>query len=272
MKNVSLKDVQKVQYELLKEVDKICAKHNIKYFLVAGTTLGAVRHDGFIPWDDDLDIGMARDDYEKFKEIMTHNFFDEMFFQDSNTDINYGNIFGKVRKTNTIYTENAAKNSRAKNGVYIDIFCFDNAPDEFIKRYYQKYSIYIYKRLLLLKNNYSLLKDEDSFYKKIICAFLKIITKFLSRKALVKRIDRISKKYNVNNTLNKVNLGGAYTYEKELIPSYYLSKIELHKFEDALFPIFENFDLYLTNLYGNYMEPTPLNKRENRHGIIEIKL
>ncbi len=272
MENVSLKKVQKIQYFLLKEVDKICSSQRISYFLVAGTTLGAIRHNGFIPWDDDLDIGMNRNDYEKFKLYMKNNPSDNYFFQDADFDENYGNIFGKLRKKKTTYTENAAKDSGAKDGIYIDIFCFDNAPDNLVKRKYQKYLIYFYKRLLLVKNNYYIVKEGDSLYKKAIYFLLMIFSKALKRKQILNRIKFISQKYNSFNTSHKVNLGGAYSYDRELIPSYYIDNLELHKFEDSNFPIFCNYDLYLTNLYGDYMVPTPLSERENRHGIIEIKL
>lgn len=91
-------NVQHIELEILKKIDEVCKKHNINYWLDSGTLLGAVRHQGFIPWDDDIDIGMLREDYEKFLKVAQKDLGDDYFLQTRSTDKNYPLVFAKVRK------------------------------------------------------------------------------------------------------------------------------------------------------------------------------
>ena len=125
-----LRRLQLTQLDIAKEIKRVCEKNDIKYWLESGTLLGAVRHKGFIPWDDDLDIAMRRDDYERFKKIAPRDLSSEYFFQSWETDENFGLPFAKVRKRKTIYKEIKAKNSKANNGIFVDIFPYDIVSGE----------------------------------------------------------------------------------------------------------------------------------------------
>lgn len=117
---------QKVMLEILLEVHKICVKHNITYWLEAGTLLGAVRHKGFIPWDDDCDIAMLRPDYERFLELAERELPKEFFLQTQKTDPEYPLNFAKVRKHNTLLIETGETGEENyHHGVFVDIFPFD---------------------------------------------------------------------------------------------------------------------------------------------------
>lgn len=114
---------QKVMLDILIEVHKICVKHNITYWLEAGTLLGAVRHKGFIPWDDDIDISMPREDYEKFLEIAQRELPSDLFLQTNKTDPEYSREITKVRKLNTLLIETGETgNENYCHGIFIDIF------------------------------------------------------------------------------------------------------------------------------------------------------
>lgn len=123
-KNVAM--AQRVMLEILKEIHKICMKHDIKYTLIAGTLLGAIRHKGFIPWDDDCDIAMLRPDYERFLEIAARELPEGYFLQTRKTDPGYPLNFTKIRKNNTLLIETGETGEENyHHGVFVDIFPFD---------------------------------------------------------------------------------------------------------------------------------------------------
>ena len=130
MEKELLRKVQLTQLEIAKEIRRVCDENNIRYFLACGTFLGAVRHQGFIPWDDDMDIGMLRSDYEKFCRIAPQKLKPEDCLQTWYTDPNYSLPFGKVLKRNTPYLESKKTRKLKENGFYVDIFPYDYAPED----------------------------------------------------------------------------------------------------------------------------------------------
>ena len=115
---------------LLEEIKRICKKFDLKYYAIAGTLLGAVRHKGPIPWDDDMDIGMMREDYEKFLAAVKTELGDRFFLQNFDTDKGYGLNFSKLLLLDTVMIERNAADSGAYKCIYVDIFPLDNAPDD----------------------------------------------------------------------------------------------------------------------------------------------
>ena len=126
LKTDEVKKIQKCEVEILKEFDRITRKNNLRYMLVGGTLIGSIRHKGFIPWDDDIDIGMPRKDYEKFKKILNKQLDKKKYyFQDMFNTENYGMIFGKLMMKDTLLVEETNCVDREKQGIWIDIFPFD---------------------------------------------------------------------------------------------------------------------------------------------------
>jgi lipopolysaccharide cholinephosphotransferase len=121
-----LKKLQDTELEILCDIDRVCRENNIKYFLMFGTLLGAVRHKGFIPWDDDIDIGMEREDYEKFLKIAPKKLKSKFSIDNININKNYYLPYLKVKNNNTIFLEKNAVNYNGNNGMWVDIFPFDN--------------------------------------------------------------------------------------------------------------------------------------------------
>ena len=120
--------MQLLELELLIELDRVCRAHDIKYCIICGTLLGAVRHKGFIPWDDDADIGMLREEYEKFKQVANELDQEICFFQDHSTDPEYRWGYGKLRKTGTRFIRAGQEHLKCQTGVFIDIFPMDDIP------------------------------------------------------------------------------------------------------------------------------------------------
>lgn len=125
-----LNRIKETEKQILKKYIEICEKYNLKYFLTFGTLLGAIRHQGFIPWDDDIDVGMPREDYEKFLEIAQKECGEEYFLQTIETDPEYHLYFAKLRLNHTRFVENSLQNAASVTGFYIDIFPFDEVADE----------------------------------------------------------------------------------------------------------------------------------------------
>jgi lipopolysaccharide cholinephosphotransferase len=131
----TLQQVHKIQLEMALEVKRICEKHKIKYSIVAGTLLGAVRHNGFIPWDDDLDIAMLRDNYIKFIDICKDELNDSYFLQTWDTDPGFALPIAKLRKNSTKFVEKDFMEANIHCGIYIDILPFDSVPSENISKF-----------------------------------------------------------------------------------------------------------------------------------------
>ncbi|GAA0076901.1 phosphorylcholine transferase LicD [Clostridium sp. CTA-5] len=267
--DLSLRDAQMLMVSILKDVDEICEKHNLKYFLDAGTLLGAVRHKGFIPWDDDMDIGMLREDYEKFLKIAKEELPEHLFLQTFDNDKNYDiyQVPCKIRYNNTILIEkNIAENHDMHNGVYIDVFPYDSLPKKgWVYKLQRMLSYNVLKSFIRLRET----PEKLSFKNKITFTFYKAITKIFT----VKRREKFFK-FLVNwNDKNSPYMGygldtvwSEYVYKK----GDYFDLIKL-EFEGEHFYGPKNADAILTQLYGDYMT---LPKEEERvwHAKIIKKL
>lgn len=270
MDSLQLAKVHEVQLEIANEVKRICDKNNIKYFLIAGTLLGAVRHRGFIPWDDDLDIGMLRKDYDKFIKLAAKDLRDIYFLETWYTSSGYGLPFAKIRKNNTRYIEKNSKDVKCHPGIFIDIFPFDNVPNSKLLRLIQEYRIKFYQYLILELCMYNISFDFKGI-KGLIYTLLKKRFKGLGVKDLKKKYEAVSKIYNNKQTEYVVAVGGSYGYKKETIKTAWVSQIDDLEFEGHLFKVPKGYKEYLTYFYGDFMKPPPTGKRYNRHGIIELK-
>lgn len=265
---ISNKDLRKAQLlmlKILKEVHKICEDNNIKYFLSDGTLIGAIRHQGFIPWDDDLDIGMLREDYEKFCKIAPQILSENFILQNFQTDKGYGLQFGKVILKNTVWIEKVAKNTnRQWSGIYIDIFPYDNITEnKKMQKLINRLYIFI-QGLILIKFKYINISNYESMAKKLKYVLKKIYLCTISKKLLVYIRDSICKRY-LNKSKTLVTKYGGNFYKNQNPYNFY-KDLTLQTFEDTLFYIPKNYDKILKNLYGNYMEIPPIEK-QRQHGI-----
>lgn len=254
-------------YELLVEFDRICKKNKINYFLDGGTFLGAVRHKGFIPWDDDLDVSMLRKDYDKFVKVINKDLKSSYFFQDMDTDPNYGCIFGKLRIKNTKYTERISINTKAKDGIFIDIFPFDNISDNPKKAKIQFLKILIYRLMLLNKNKYII--EANTCIKKMELFIIKILSIFNTKKHIKKRINNLLIKYNNRQTNYLCNYSTPY-FNKIMFDKKWFRSYDKYEFENNKFSSLKDYDLYLKYLYNDYMKLPPVEKRVS-HGIVLIE-
>lgn len=262
-----LRKAQLLMLKILKEVHRICEENNIKYFLSDGTLIGAVRHNGFIPWDDDLDIGMLREEYEKFCKIAPEKLGDEFVLQTTFRDEGYGSQFGKLMLKNTIWIEyNAKDTDRDNKGIYIDIFPYDKIPSSKKKQKMIKFQYHLLNALLLFKLNYFATSYEKGIIRKINYVIKKIFSSFFSINKLKNMREKLCKKYeNMSKNFVVTKYGGSFENNQNSYESY--DSLILHSFENDNFYIPKNYDSILTNLYGDYMVIPPVEKQKS-HGII----
>lgn len=255
----NLKEIEKVQQkslEMLKLFIDVCEKLNLKYYLIAGTLLGAVRHNGFIPWDDDVDVGMPREDYEKFlekaQELLPENYFVQTCFTDPEFPAN----FAKIRNSNTTFIETSVKNCKINHGVYIDIFPLDwNAPSgKDLKKFNFKN---FYYKMAIAKKFY-----VKGFVRKLKLIAVNVITLFTPSSKALKKRDNLLKSNKKSKYL--ANYCGAWGV-KEITPAeWYGEGIEM-EFEGIKAIVPSNYKAWLTQVYGNYMQLPPIEKRVTHH-------
>jgi lipopolysaccharide cholinephosphotransferase len=264
-----LRRLHNIQLEMALVVKDICIKNDIKYSIIAGTILGAVRHKGFIPWDDDLDIGLLRSDYDKFLEVCKTDLPHSYFLQTWDTDCYFGLPFAKLRKIGTEFIEPGIVKSKMHKEIFIDIFPIDNIPNRKTEQFYQNIYTYFLKRLVLIKLGY-ILWNQNQYIKRGVYFVLFWVANLLEINMLKNEFNKQMRKYNNESTQNVTIFGGSYGYRKETFKRELILCLTDLEFENNTLSAFKDFDTYLANLYGNYMELPPLEKRKLRHGIAKF--
>lgn len=251
---------------LADEVKRICEKHKIKYFMIAGTMLGAVRHGGFIPWDDDMDFGMLRQDYERFLKVCAEEIDGKKFFlQTAFNDKFYTFNFAKLRLNGTAVKESFSSEVRAHQGIYIDIFPLDNVADGKIASFFQLRRFWFYRNLLWIKCGYGDKETKGRFSYR--CA--RILAKCFSIGFLKRKKEKIISRYAGKRTERVVTSDGTYGLKKETLPAKWAEQIRTYSFEDRQYPGFAAAEEYLRYFYGDYMRLPPVEER-NHHGRLEV--
>lgn len=246
--------------DTLAEFDKFCRKNNLRYFLIGGTLLGAIRHKGFIPWDDDIDIGMPQNDYDKFKKKYINN--ESYYFIDCFANKNFYLPFGKFCSNRIDLHENL--NTKVHIGAYIDIFPFNFIKDSNQKKL-QKYMTYdtFSKKLMNLKY---VSTSGKSFIKKIILCFCHIVYPFSLNQISKKKIRQSKKFISKTETVSYGNLFGAWGL-KEISKFEYFKEVIDVEFEGKKYYAPSGYDSYLKGLYGDYMTLPPVEKRITHHSF-----
>lgn len=268
-----LRRMQLVQLEILLEFDRICKEHNLKYQLFAGTLLGAIRHKGFIPWDDDIDVIMKRDEYDKFINICKSNPNDKYFLQNYETDPNFFRQFSRLRKNNTLCLQKAYKDINMHHGIFIDIFPLDNVKTNSIAEKLRYKLLYFLMKVNFIRNR-SISKKSHLVIKRVIARIVRSTNIILNNTSFNKLKTKVMKIYNNKHTgyLNHMTNGTTTArFHKYLISFDDYTKTIERDFEGYKFPIPENYDKILTNIFGDYMKLPPKDMQRSHHGIIEIK-
>lgn len=251
-----LQELKHIEKEMLRCFAELCQKLNLRYYLLGGTLLGAVRHQGFIPWDDDIDVGMPRADYEVFLEKGPALMPEHLFIQSVQSDPEYLMCFAKIRNSNTTFLETSVNHRNINHGVFIDVFPLDYYPERVkaqsaFERKKQQYNARISMAFNLPK---------PPIKTRIKLMVIKWMNPSL-RKAIQKR-ERLYR--SVANSSLVANLGGAWG-KKEIVPfDWYGEGTEL-VFEGLQVSVPAQYQKWLTQVYGDYMKLPPEEKRVSHH-------
>ncbi len=268
--DVSLRDIQLAILDILKTIHEVCIKHNIQYFLIGGTLLGAVRHKGFIPWDDDIDIGMTRENYNKFLKIAPNELPNNLFLQTYYSEPNTPFDFAKVRKNETLFVENYCKNLDIHHGIYVDIFPYDNIPDDLNLRKKQYLKVQLWSNLFIAKSLTGSSVPQSSFVGKIkilIRSLFHYLLKPVSKDFLFTNLDNAYQMYNVE----KCEMKSMVKFPSFMISNEDLNNLVQIEFEGSQFFCPRNPEEQLKKQYGDFMKYPPVEERVG-HRPLKVRL
>lgn len=257
-----LNEVQIAAKKIVEELISVCEENQIRYFVLGGTLLGCVRHKGFIPWDDDIDIGFPRDDYERLLKILENNKFVLTSYQTDETHISY---FAKLTSDEIKVIKHRGEHD-VELSVWVDLFPIDGMPvSEFKRKLYVK-RVMFYKLLYKFSLIDNIMYDKHRGFKhNLLIWFGKTfrLHKILNYKKILDKIDRLLKKYSYEDSEYVANLMGAWS-EREIFPKSYYDNLVEYPFEDIRLVGSAEYDKILTQMYGDYMTP-PDEGNRNHH-------
>lgn len=262
MTEMDLEQVRLIQLDVLSAVHQFCCENDIRYSLACGTLLGAKRHKGYIPWDDDIDIYLLRDDYNKLLQNFPETYQGLFKIASLDRDERWDRAYAKGYHYGTIFKESTE--SKYSLGVCIDIFPIDSVPnsdDEW--RHYNKLRLF-WQKVYFLKS--IKLSKTRSTVKNIVLLLGKIVILPISQRAIAKHISRIAQKYN--------NIESEYVFENVLgivsrrpFPKRLFDSVADIVFEDRIYKAFSDSEEYLKKTYGNWDVLPPVEKRITHHSF-----
>ena len=264
MRRINDDELKKIQFALLKEFKNVCELIKVNYSLIGGTLLGAFRHKGFIPWDDDIDVCMTRDDYHVFCDFCFKNKTNFVLLNHE-TNENYGYLFAKLYDPNTIQNELLANRKKISLGVHIDLFIYDAMGDTY-KKAKKEFNKSSFKRELLVAANwkkYQKSKTHSWVFEPIrFCLFL--LSRPVQYDCLIKKIEKIYTSKRFESISYVANLASDKRSKSIIERSCFDKYVEL-EFEGELFKVFQGYETYLKSMYGDYMKLPPEEKRITHH-------
>lgn len=271
MDNIDL--LHKVDMEIVKNVIDICEKNNLEYFMLGGTMLGAIRHKGFIPWDDDIDLGLPRKDYDKFLEIAPEQLANNLKMVNYKTDSNYHYYITRILDIDTkVIEERIGSEDEKYTNASIDIFPLDGTPNNDILRKIYFFRVLYHRALMSLCYKDSIDKKRKRSKKEKILLWVMMrlpIEKITTAYKQKEKIDKLLKKQDFYNSKYVGNIMGAYR-TKEIVPKEFYGNGKMYQFEDIKMNGLELYDEYLKYTYGDYMKLPPEDKRKTHFKIVEI--
>ena len=259
-----LKALQEILLGYLLEVDRICKKHNITYYLGGGTLLGAARHKGFIPWDDDVDIMMDRENYNKFLEVVADELPEGVILQDPKKDKTYNYCYARLRLADTVFATDFSKNHKGmNNGFFFDIFCHDKTANSKIGQKIHSQLTLFWLAMVFNKWNHRKVDNGKKVQSAICDVLKKIFPLRFSMRMLLITLEMFKHKKNAKYLYD----GMGKSVAKGGFDKTFLDDEIRVDFEGVKLPVPAKYKEYLTNHYGNYMELAPLSTRLQGHDI-----
>lgn len=255
MDDVTKRKLRVIQLQILDEIVRICKEHGLRYCLTGGTCLGAVRHSGFIPWDDDIDIIMPRKDFKRFIDITKDGDTGGFFLDYYMTNPSYGRCFAKYCKRNTLFIEP----NGLRQAIYVDIFVQDKVPGpEFTAKS-------IIPNLIHKLDAITTVRREGLRGRDIKTRIIYYATRWMPVKWVFKWETRLMTRFESSDAAFYLNYGSPYNLVKETIPIAEFEPYAQLEFEGKQYNVPRNWDLYLSHIYGDYMTLPPAEKRVNHY-------
>ena len=267
MKKLSLKEIKKIEFELLKKFDSFCKENRIRYFLSNGTLLGAVKYGGFIPWDDDIDVLVPREDYERLITLFEDDDRYKLFAYERNQKYRYP--FAKFCDMTT-RKEELNINNGVDLGIDIDVFPLDVWSNDL--REAKKEARSIRKNMFFL--GLTKLEKADSLHplKRLVKRAVMVCCKMLGSTHFLKKIVKTSRKRTAGNEQYVGCKSWCIYGDREIVPVEVFSTAAELEFCGMTFPVPAGYDTYLRSLYGNYEQDPPLEKQQTHHNFSAYRL
>ena len=253
-----MKKVWAVELDLLMELDKVCRENGLKYFMAGGSLIGTIRHSGFIPWDDDIDVFMLREDYEKLLSISDKVFKEPYFLQTPYTDKGSYFSFAKLRNSNTTAISYPFRYCDFNQGIFLDIFVMDDCELDAVKEHYERINELILDNSTYMRSSVPDPTEEEKLR----------IASHSGRDPMdvYEEIERLAK-YQYGKNAEYVNLmvNTVAKYNENINPKIWFDKCIYKSFEGFDAPVPESYDEILSRRYGDYMKFTPPEQRGHEH-------
>ena len=260
-----LKQLHTMLYQILAEIDRVCKRHDIPYFIQGGSAIGAFYNKGIVPWDDDVDVGMTRENYNRFLEVAPKELGAEYFLEWFGTESNTPFYFAKVKRNNTLFVEHIWKDMDIHHGVFVDIFPYDRVPNnktlEKLHRFSVKFWVncFMGKQIWLWKHCGKCQIENPLPKSWISCAAIRVVSSLLSRKAIYNKMCRVMGRYN-NCETEYINI---VRMPKDQIRRRYAENPVLMEFGGMMVPVPDNVEEYLRHHYPNLRPVLPVEEQVN---------
>lgn len=256
-----LRDLQLVELSILREFVRVCEANGLRYYLAYGTLLGAVRHQGFIPWDDDIDVTMPRGDYNRFAEISGASLRPGFVWQSYTTNRHYPHVSGRLLRKDTVLRHARSEHLAFEQAVCIDVFPLDGSANDPWEVLAQRTVIRICRMRL-----------SFGIKRKPLKRLLAQMTRIIPRSVAIAAFEAITRRVSTDKAATWICAGGPYSYRRQSFPSHWFGSGVTQTFEGMSLVGPVSWDRYLTQLYGDYMVPPEMTDRLSHHEVTEVAL
>lgn len=266
--------IKQMELDIYKDFKKVCEEHNLTYCGLAGTGIGAIRHKGFIPWDDDIDVGLPREDYEKLNAIFKEKFSDKYIVCNVENYENYPLMTTRIMVKGTRFVEDTFKGIKDKCplGIFLDVYAFDNVSDNNKEFKRQAWTAWFYSKLMILRSIPKPILPFKGVKAKLAYCICGIVHGFLvlfrvNNKKIYKRYKKVVTKYNDKQTGRMAFMADTSPFYNIIDKKKAFPLVEM-EFEDTTMMFPANIDEMLRYIFGDYMVMPPVDKRKNHHPYI----
>ena len=270
MKKLTLDEIRGLELELMDAFTKLCEQNDIYFTLGGGTLLGAIRHQGFIPWDDDIDVMMPRRDYERMLRLWKQHESNERFLmlKTDGDKVFTGNSFATLVDTSATMVKENQKDIDVPHGIVTDVFPLDGCPDSKWQRYLQYYHAMMYSLYI----TEVVPSKHGGLIKFVSSVLLKLVPSRERRTKIWKKHEKKMTRYGFRTHKKSTELCAGPGYMVNEYPQEAFAEVIYHEFEGLQMPIPKGYDAYLKMAFGDYMELPPEDKQVPHHDLVALDL